>query len=73
MELEDILNDSFLYYKGPSIDRRRKLQIQIKSQPAVDTGGVVRQYLTVVMEDICDKFFEGVLTNLPVYNINTVA
>ena len=26
-----------------------------------------------LMEDICDKFFKGVLTKLPVYNINTVA
>ena len=25
------------------------------------------------MEDISDKYFEGVLTKLPVYNINTVA
>ena len=25
------------------------------------------------MEDICEKFFEGVLTKLPVYNVDTVA
>ena len=73
VELEDILNDSFVYYKDPSFDPRRKLQIQIKAQPAADTGGVARQYFTVPMEDICDKFFKGVLTKVPVYNINTIA
>ena len=73
VELEDILNDSFVYYKDPSFDPRRKLQIQIKGQPAANIGGVARQYFTVLMEVICEKFFEGVLTKLPVYNINTVA
>ena len=62
-----------MYYKDPSFDPRRKLQIQIKGQPAANIGGVARQYLTVLMEVICEKYFEGVLTKLPVYNINTVA
>ena len=52
VELEDILNDSFVCYKDRSFDPRRKLQIQIKGQPVADTGGVARQYLTVLMEDI---------------------
>ena len=52
LELEDILNDSFVCYKDRSFDPRRKLQIQIKGQPVADTGGVARQYLTVLMEDI---------------------
>ena len=30
VELEDILNDSFVYYDYYSFDPRRKLQIQIK-------------------------------------------
>ena len=73
VKLEDILNNSFVYCKDPSFDSRRKLQIQIKGQPAADTGGVARQCFTVLMEDICDKLFEGVLTKLPAYNFNTVA
>ena len=36
VEVQDILTDSFKYYKGPSYDLRRKLQIQIKGQPTAD-------------------------------------
>ena len=54
VELEEIRNDSFVYYKDPSFDPRRKLQTQIKGQPAADTGVVARQYFIVLMEDICD-------------------
>lgn len=54
VELEEIQNDSFVYYKDPSFDPRRKLQTQIKGQPAPDTGVVARQYFIVLMEDICD-------------------
>ena len=60
VELEDILNDSFVYYKDPSFDPRRKLQTQIKGRLAANIGGVARQYLTVLMEVICEKYFEGV-------------
>ena len=61
VELEDILNDSFVCYKDPSFDPRKKLQIQIKGQPVAETGSVARQYFPMPMEGICDKFFEGVL------------
>lgn len=47
---DDILNDAIAYYKSPSFDPTRPLRIQFTGQPAVDTGGVKREFFTQLKE-----------------------
>ena len=49
---EDIFNDALLFYKETRFDPTRPLRVSFLHQPAVDTGGVRRQFFT----DVLDKF-----------------
>ena len=42
-------------------------------QPAADTGGVIRQFYTQLLEVIADTFFQGDTYRSPVYNCDLVA
>ena len=53
---EDCLSDALAYYKNPDFDPRLKLQIKYSKQPAVDTGGVLRQFYS----DCAVQLTEGV-------------
>lgn len=60
---DDILNDAIAYYKSPSFDPTRPLRIQFPGQPAVDTGGVKREFFTQLKEQFISgehfSMFEG--------------
>ncbi|CAH3149890.1 unnamed protein product [Porites lobata] len=59
IEEEDILNDALAHDKSPEFDVKKKLRIQFKGQPAVDTGGVTREFYTKLFQVICKMFFQG--------------
>lgn len=52
VETEDILGDTFAYYKDSAFDASVQLRIRYKLQPAVDTGGVSRQFFTDVFNQL---------------------
>ncbi len=41
---EDFLSDTFHYYKDPSFDPTIRLRICLRGSPAIDIGGVLRQF-----------------------------
>lgn len=59
IEAEHILNDALTHYKSHEFDAKKKLRIQFKGQPAVDTGGVTREFFTKLLKVICEMFFQG--------------
>ena len=73
IEEEDILNDALTYYKSPAFDAKKKLRIRFKGQPAVDTGGVTREFFTKLFQVICEMFFQGGKYKIPVYSADIVA
>ena len=60
---EDILTDAVAFYKSPAFDQARPLRVSYSNQPAIDTGGVLRQFFTTVKEKFINggmfKMFEG--------------
>lgn len=73
IEEDDILNDALTHYKIPDFDAKKKLRIQFKGQPAVDTGVVTREFFTKLFQIICDMFFQGGKYKSPVYSADIVA
>ena len=73
IEEEDILNDALAHDKSPEFDVKKKLRIQFKGQPAVDTGGVTREFYTKLFQVICKMFFQGGKYKSPVYSADIVA
>ncbi|XP_046860694.1 uncharacterized protein LOC124453910 [Xenia sp. Carnegie-2017] len=61
------------YYKDPNFDERKPLRVIYKGQPAVDTGGVARQFFTNLLNKVSEMFFEGDAYQSPVYNAGVVA
>ena len=63
LDAEDIWQDAIVYYKSPSVDLKKPIQIRIRNQPAIDTDGVRRQmYDTVFNEFLTNKhvrLFDG--------------
>ena len=59
----DILTDALAYYESPAFDPARSLRVSYSNQPAIDTGGVLRQFFTTVKEKFINggmfKMFEG--------------
>ena len=61
---DDILNDAVAFYKCPSFDPTRPLRISFNDQPAIDTGGVLREFFSTVKQKFIDgagvfNMFEG--------------
>ena len=52
VEEEDLFNDAMCYYKDPNFDTRKRLRVVYEGQPAVDTGGVTRQFFTNLLNII---------------------
>jgi len=48
VEEEDCLVDALALYKSSNFDPRVPLKIRFKTQPAVDTGGVLKHFFTCV-------------------------
>ena len=73
VEEEDLFNDAMCYYKDPNFDARKRIRVMYQGQPAVDTGGVTRQFFTNLLNIISDMFFEGNTYKSPIYNADVVA
>ena len=71
---DDILNDAMAYYKDPTFNPTKRLRVLYQGQPAVDTGGVIRQFFSQLLQVICEMFFKGTsLYKSPVYSADVVA
>lgn len=70
---EDILSDAMSYYKDINFDAKKRLRVLYRGQPAVDTGGVTRQFFTQLLNVISEMFFHGSDYKSPVYNADIVA
>lgn len=73
VEEDDLLNDALAYYKDKDFDPKKKLRIVFKSQPAADTGGVLRQFFTQLLKEISELFFYGEKSRRPIYNSDIVS
>lgn len=60
---DDILADAVAFYKDPAFDPTRPLRVSFHGQPAIDTGGVLREFFSTVKEKFVDaeqfNMFEG--------------
>jgi len=52
---DDIFNDAMVYYKDICFDPTKPLRVSINDQPAVDTGGIRRQFFTDLLDYFSDK------------------
>ena len=46
---DDILTDALAHYKDPDFDPAAPISVTYRGQPAVDAGGVKRQFFTDVL------------------------
>lgn len=78
VDREDIVMDFFQFYKSVHFDPVIPIKVQIKGEPAVDTGGVLRQAFTDVFAELasgssCLRLFRGAHARLtPVYSTEHV-
>ena len=70
---EDILNYASAQNKRPEFDVKKKLRNQFKGQPAVDTGGVTREFYTKLFQVIGKMFLQGGKYKSPMYSADIVA
>ena len=63
-----ILSDALTFYKGNGFDPSHPICVYYNGQPAIDTGGVKRQFFTDILEKFVTspelKIFEGPPTQL---------
>ena len=68
VDTEDLLSDALAFYKGNGFDASRPIRVYYNGQPAIDTGGVKRQFFTDMFEKFVTspelKVFEGPPTQL---------
>lgn len=78
VDREDIVMDFFQFYKSVHFDPVIPIKVHIKGEPAVDTGGVLRQAFTDVFAELasgssCLRLFRGAHSRLtPVYSTEHV-
>jgi len=69
---ENVLQDCLSYYKRQDFDAKLALRIVFDGQTAVDAGGPLRHFFTLVSKEMSQNFFEGNPTNLvPKIDANT--
>ena len=73
VDVDDLLNDALSHYKDPELDMTHRIRVQYRAQPAADTGGVMRQFFSDVLQEISKTFFVGDRYKLPIYNASAVA
>lgn len=74
VEKGDMVMDFFHYYKDPSLDPTVPIRVQIKGEPAVDTGGVLRQAFSDVFMELASeqsymRLFRGSNVRLTPYTV----
>ena len=71
------MSEALTYFKNPSSNIHKPLQVRYRGQPAIDTGGVCRQFFTTAYEQILSvadgipPLFEGYAAMLPIFNTHT--
>lgn len=72
---EDLLSDALQVYKHPNFDPAHPLIVKYKQQPAVDTGGVLREFYSDVFKEFINnpsvRIFEGPSDKLQFYYNHT--
>lgn len=53
---EDLLQDAMSYYKDIEFDPKKRLRVLYRGQAAADTGGVIRQFYTQLLNAISNTF-----------------
>ena len=59
---DDWMEAAFTFYKGRGFDKKAGVRISIRGQPAVDTGGIRRQFFSVVFTKLASEstgIFDG--------------
>lgn len=77
---EYALEEAFAFKKSPDFDPLASLAIRYKGQPAIDTGGVLRQFYSDCFQKMCGnecedfpQMFEGEVNDkVPVHNSGIV-
>ena len=63
VDQDDLIHDAVAFYKSSSFDACSPLRIAYEGQPAIDGGGVLRQFYTDLFKGIIDGelmlLFEG--------------
>lgn len=74
---DDILADALAHYKNPDFDPASPIRVTYKGQPAVDAGGVKRQFFTDVLNQMSSselKLLEGPdLRKSPTYDCGVIS
>ena len=73
VEQEDIVMDMYSFYKSPDFDPATPIFVYLKGQPAIDTGGVLRQVFSDVFHGIAHNegikhVFTGNEQKVPVFS-----
>ena len=58
---ENILDDAFVYYKSTSFDPKKPLRIKFSGQTAIDVGGLLRQFYSIVSQKVENKFLRDII------------
>ncbi len=76
-QLELLTDSAFAFYKVTHFDPTAEVRVRIQNQPAVDTGGVRRQYFNDVFSHIsnnCQHLFEGLPSRIrPTYRQSSIS
>ena len=59
VEKESILEDCLCYYKSPNFNPAKPLRIVFVGQAAIDAGGPLRQFFSLISEKLSQNLFEG--------------
>ena len=63
VDADGVWQDMIVHYKSPALDLKKPIQVRVKKQPAIDTGGVRRQVYDNVFNDFVSnthiKLFDG--------------
>ena len=60
---DDWMEAAFMFYKNRGFDKKAGIRISIRGQPAVDTGGIRRQFFSVVFRKLASES-TGILMGL---------
>ena len=73
VDADDLVSDALAFYKRSDFDPSRPIRVYFNGQPAVDTGGVKRQFFSDLFERLTTstefKLFEGPSARL-LFNYN---
>ena len=54
MDVENLIGDAFHFFKTGTFDSSRKLRVRFTNQPAIDDGGLTRQFFNKLFLKLSD-------------------